>query len=303
MKIYLLAIIFCFAFTQTEINTIWGNCTIVNNGKSFSDDEIKKIILNKINKLQNLFDGINSYNSFSVIIDQNEYKTNNPHWKWALGITYHKPERIIIKDPSSSHISTKKFKMVMEHELNHIMVNRLKHSHTIPRWFKEGFALFYSGEISLNHKLEIANNIHKKEEFNLTKIETFNGFNRSRFHLAYAQSAVLALAINRLYGDDCLYAIYTNMLNGMTFEKAFYSSTSKSINQFNNIAYPYLKNKYKWFKLITLPNQLFAFFPLLLILGFVMRSIKNKKIKEKWALEEELEKIEYIQDEDDEYYN
>ena len=93
------------------------------------------------------------------------------------------------------------------------------------------------------------------------------------------------------------------MLNGMTFEKAFYSSTSKSINQFNDIAYPYLKNKYKWFKLITLPNQLFAFFPLLLILGFIMRSIKNKKIKEKWALEEELEEMEYIQDEDDEYYN
>ena len=65
--------------------------------------------------------------------------------------------------------------------------------------------------------------------------------------------------------------------------------------------YPYLKNKYKWFKLITLPNQLFAFFPLLLIIGFIMRSIRNKKIKKQWELEEEIEKLELMDiDEDDE---
>ena len=75
----------------------------------------------------------------------------------------------------------------------------------------------------------------------------------------------------------------------MTFEKAFYSSTSKSLTEFNNLLYPYLKNKYRWFKLITLPNQLFAFFPLLLIIGFILRSIKNKKIEERWKLEEEID--------------
>ena len=42
------------------------------------------------------------------------------------------------------------------------------------------------------------------------------------------------------------------------------------VNEFNELLYPYLESKYKWFKLITLPNQLFAFFPLLLIIGFTV---------------------------------
>ena len=174
------------------------------------------------------------------------------------------------------------------------MVNRLKQSNTIPRWFKEGFALFYSGEISLNHKLEVAKNIHRKEYFNLENLKSFHGFNKSRFNLAYAQSAVSVVGLNKLYGKNCLHNIYLNMLDGMTFDKAFYHSTSKSINEFNELLYPYLESKYKWFKLITLPNQLFAFFPHLLKIGFIMKSIHNKKIKKQWELEEKMEKLEFL---------
>ena len=180
------------------------------------------------------------------------------------------------------------------------MVNRLKQSSTIPRWFKEGFALFYSGEISLNHKLEIAKNIHKKEDFDLNNLEKFYGFDKSRFNLAYAQSAVFILALNKLYGENCLHSIYINMLDEMTFEEAFYTTTSKSTSEFNEILYPYLENKYRWFKLINLPNHLFAFFPLLLIIGFIMRSIRNKKIEKKWKIEEEIEMMESLETADNE---
>ena len=64
-----------------------------------------------------------------------------------------------MKDPSMSHITKNRFKVVLEHELNHIMVNRIDPNRTIPRWFKEGFAMFYSNEISLNHKLDVLNEI------------------------------------------------------------------------------------------------------------------------------------------------
>ena len=36
------------------------------------------------------------------------------------------------------------------------------------------------------------------------------------------------------------------MFNGMTFEKSFYSATSKSINEFSEILYPYIESKYRW---------------------------------------------------------
>ena len=39
---------------------------------------------------------------------------------------------IIVKDPAIAHISKMKFEMIVEHELNHLMVNRVKLQHTIP---------------------------------------------------------------------------------------------------------------------------------------------------------------------------
>ena len=301
MKSYYLSIfiIFNILLSNIDVDTPWGKCTIINNGTSFTNTEIEKILLNKINKLNNIFNSLDDQKSFNIIIDNNQFKTNNPHWKWALGITYNSPERIIIKDPASAHISKNRFKTVLEHELNHIMVNRIKEFRTIPRWFKEGFAMFYSNEISLNHRLKIARNIHIEEYFNLNNLNKFTGFSKTRFELAYAQSAIYVLAINKLFGENSLKNIYNNMYHGMNFEQAFYSSTSKSLSEFNDILYPHLKKKYKWFKLITLPNQMFAFFPLLLIIGFIMRSIRNKKIEEKWILEEEIERIESLKVDDE----
>ena len=45
-------------------------------------------------------------------------------------------------------------------------MNRLKVVHTVPRWFKEGFAMYYADEISLRHKLNVAEkSIYKKLRF------------------------------------------------------------------------------------------------------------------------------------------
>jgi len=294
MKNYYLFIIFLFSFcfNQTDINTPWGNCLLINNGLSFDNEKMETIILKKINNMHQKFGEIPFKNNFTIIIDNGGYQTKNVHWKWSLGITFKYPEKIIIKDPSFSHTTQKRFETVLEHELNHLLVNRIDVDHTIPRWFKEGFAMFHSNEISLNHKLEIARNLHNQNMFNLDAVKTFRGFSKKRFDLAYAQSAIYVLLFNDIYGEKALDNILFEIKNGLGFEDAFYASTSQSINEFEELLYPILKQKYWWFNLISLPNQLFAFFPLLLIIAFIIRSNNNNKIEKKWELEEELENLE-----------
>ena len=113
-----------------------------------------------------------------------------------------------------------------------------------------------------------------------------------KFDFAYAQSAIYVLAIQQLYGEQALYHIMQNINNGQSFKDAFYNSTLQTLEQFNELLYPHIKNKYWWFRLITLPNQIFSFLPLLLVIGFIMQSRKNKKIRKQWELEEELECLE-----------
>lgn len=288
---------------NTHCNTTWGNCIIINNEISYTNQEICDLVLNKTSKLNTAFGLSDKKNEFTLIIDNGESSKGHPHWEWSLGRTYRLPEKIIMKDPASAHISKRKFNIVLEHELNHVMVNRIDNKRTIPRWFKEGFAMFYSNEITLNHKLQVAQKIHIEELFNIYDLDNFSGFDKSRFNLAYAQSAIYVLSINQLYGDHTLHSILINMKNGKTFKQAFYETTGNSLTDFNLKIYKHIKTKYGWFKLIALPNQLFVFFPLLLVLGFIMRSVRNKKIEEKWKIEEELEQMELLKIEENEIKN
>ena len=60
----------------------------------------------------------------------------------------------------------------------------------------------------------------------------------------------------------------------------------------SNYSYETIKDYIFWYKLIGLPNSLFSLMPLLLVIGFYIKSKRNKKIKEQWELEEILEDLE-----------
>ena len=294
MKKILYIVAFNVLFASEQFDTPWGKCNLINNQNILSDSIVQKIVLIKINNLNYQFKQPVVKKKFSIIIDDGNTKITHKHWNWSLGITYFYPEKIIIKDPSFAHISLNRFEQVLLHELNHVMMNRADVYKSIPRWFKEGFAMYFADEISLNHKLKISNYLYHEELFNLELLNTFSHFDKHKFNLAYAQSAIYVLSIQQLFGDQTLYHIYDGLYNGNTFEISFYEATAKNVNEFNDLAYTFIKNKYKWYELITLPNQLFAFLPLLLIIGFILRSIKNKKIEEKWKIEEEIENSEFI---------
>ena len=295
MQKYILYTFFIFltyvSANEIIIDTSWGKCSLTNNSETISTNDLIPIINSAINTL-NLKYGTIPQKKFSIIITKDpSLLTNNKHWKWSSGITFKKPEKIILKDPSLSKISWINFKKVIHHELNHIMVNRFKYSSTIPRWFKEGFAMKTANEISIYHKLKIAANINNEELFNMSKYQIFKMNNKQEFTFAYALSAACITLLEKKFGEKTVLYIIQNLQQGQRFQDAFYNATNISIQDFNNMIYNYIKKNYFWFNLIKLPKNLFAIMPILLIIGFYLKSQKNKRIKEKWKLEEELEDI------------
>ena len=291
LKIITIYIFFTHIFCDT-FDTSWGKCTLLNHGGSFKNSDLISIIHNEIYQLENIY-GTIPHDFFSIsIINDNRLKISSNHWKWSLGITYNNPDRIIIKDPSLSKISKNKFVKVLKHELNHLMVNRYKYYFTIPRWFKEGFAMKYAEEISLNHKLSVAKNLYNQELFATDKYTSFKNFTRYEFNFAYALSGVYILVLEKMYGYNTIDLIIDNLKNGEKFTVAFYNATGKSLNHFKINSYETIKDYIFWYKLIGLPNSLFSLMPLLLVIGFYIKSKRNKKIKEQWELEEILEDLE-----------
>ena len=292
--LYYIIYIVCSSFifsNELSFNTLWGQCTLVNKS-SLSSNNIINTIEQEIQKMHQIYGSIRQ-NNFSIIIDSNQaISSRHPHWKWSLGITYKTPDKIVLKDPALSKISWRKFQQVIAHELNHIMLNRTQHYYTIPRWFKEGFAMKTADEISMYHKLKIASNTNNPILFNLADYSRFTDMNKQEFHFAYALSSASILLLEKIYGDHTCDRIVLNLIEGFSFQESFYNATGFEIENFYKIFYDEIKKNFFWFKFINLPKNLFAIMPLILVVGFYIKSYRNKKIIEQWKLEEELEDTE-----------
>ena len=60
-------VFFNFIFCNSEFPTMWGQCTLKNDEISIKNNELQKIIINKIEKLNQLYGPIKK-KQFSIII-------------------------------------------------------------------------------------------------------------------------------------------------------------------------------------------------------------------------------------------
>ena len=290
--LFIIVLNFNFIFCNFEFATPWGKCILQNDEKSINNQDLRSLIINKIKKLDKLYGPIKK-KSFSIIIypiQNHNLNINNNHWKWSLGITYYN-DKIIIKDMAYAHINQSKFIKVLEHELNHLMVNRLTKINNVPRWFKEGFAMHVANEQSIRHKFLVSQAILTDNLFLLNDLNQFKNLNKDEFHLAYAQSIVYIENLVDIYGSNILTRIISELKNKVDFHEALLICTSHNIYQIEEKLTQNIKNKYFLLRFINVPNILFSIMPLLLIIGFIIKSYKVKKIKKRWAVEEELEDL------------
>ena len=92
-----------------------------------------------------------------------------------------------------------------------------------------------------------------------------------------------------LYGEQAIQNIISYIKKDYSFDKAFNLSTLITIDNYSEYIYTNIYSRYRWFNLIKFPNFLLVLAPLLLIIIFIMKKIRNQKIIKKWELEEELE--------------
>ena len=83
------------------------------------------------------------------------------------------------------------------HEVVHVVLNRTYPRAGIPRWFHEGAAMTFSGEISLEEQASLSLAVFLGRLVPLDSIDRVNSFNQQRAQLAYAEShAVFLFLLN-----------------------------------------------------------------------------------------------------------
>ena len=281
-----------------EFQTDIGKCNLLfDKNHSKYEMEIVELIQSNIESLVQNYGQVKN-SSFEVYITNNHSKfkklTKGPVPEWGIGIAQQNPDRIVIQGTQLSNISYSRLNEVLKHEINHVFVQRSLNYHILPKWFIEGFASYWAGELTITKKILISSALWEKKEFALEGLKSFNSFNRVHANLAYAQSASAINALIYFYGEIILKSIIQNNAKYSNFDLLFFNITNENLLELTYKYETYLKQNYKWMFLLKSSNILFISLPIILVFGYLIKRRKNQIILARW---EEEEKIEFGEDE------
>ena len=297
MRFILFIFIFgTLAFSDT-FSTALGECTLEIYGGRVEDiQEIVQLLKDEsVILVEEL--GEVTLRTYSIYITSNMddfyEKSKGPVPEWGIAVAKLNPDRAILKSPGIANISFTRMKEVIIHELNHIYMFRIPNYYSMPSWFKEGMAMAGSNEFSLLHKIEISKAYWQNQTIPLQRLRNMSIHNKGKIKLAYGESAAAIEALQYYYGEDTPLNILDEMRNGKEFGEALESSINEEYIEFQIKFEIYLEENYNWVFLLRSAKYLYVIMPVILVLGFIYRTHRNKLKLKQWEIEEELENTEW----------
>ena len=276
---------------SNQFDTSLGKCSIIINNKNKSDLlSYQKLIQSESLKLISEY-GLIDKKPFQIIIPKTKqefFKIAKTAPEWGIAIAKSSENKIIIQPASIANISKNRFNEIIIHELNHLYMYRLIDSSFIPSWFLEGMAMKFSNEFSYTDKIEISKALWKQQIIPLDGLNNFNTKNKYVIKLAYAQAASAVNALEYYYGKQITHQIISLLKKKYTFWNALFKITGDDKIDFQEKYEFYISNYFLWIFLLNTSNMLFILFPFILILGYLIKKNKNKKIIQKWENEEQI---------------
>ena len=276
---------------SNQFETSLGKCSIIINNKNKSDLlSYQKLIQSESLKLISEY-GLIDKKPFQIIVPKTKqefFKIAKTAPEWGIAIAKSSENKIIIQPASIANISKNRFNEIIIHELNHLYMYRLIDSSFIPSWFLEGMAMKFSNEFSYTDKIEISKALWKQQIIPLDGLNNFNTKNKYVIKLAYAQAASAVNALEYYYGKQITHQIISLLKKKYTFWNALFKITGDDKIDFQEKYEFYISNYFLWIFLLNTSNMLFILFPFILILGYLIKKNKNKKIIQKWENEEQI---------------
>ena len=239
---------------------------------------------------------IKKYEKLSILNKKDFYaQAKGPVPEWGIAVAKRNPDRIIIQAPHVSGITFSRLLEVISHELNHVYLNRVKQSYSIPSWYKEGMAMRQADEFSMKHRIEISKAKWKNQLFYFNDLEGFNRVRKSNATLAYAQSAAMVYAMEYFYGDIIHASIIDAMQKGASFWEAIKKITGDNRIDVQINMEIFIEDNYNWMFLANASKSIFIILPFILVGGFLYKRQRNKRIINAWETEELLEQVDWEQ--------
>ncbi|MBN1154084.1 hypothetical protein JXB12_04105 [candidate division KSB1 bacterium] len=229
----------------------------------------------------------NSYDSYRKVVG-----INIP--LWSTGLALPQQNTIVIKTVAAEN----NYLTTAVHELTHLIVHQLTNREHIPRWLNEGLAVYFSNEKDFASSTSISKALISNSIVPLSDIDHVLEFNPSKAQLAYQESYVAVILLQKRYGMNRIRQILEKIGEGYTVDEAFTHSIGIDSWEFELSWFKYIKDKYKWHFWVEFEFYLWILILFLFIFGFMIIRRRNKLKLQQWEEEDELDYLpdDYLDD-------
>ncbi len=196
--------------------------------------------------------------------------------------------------PGSNTIVIKNPKFVIDYDTIHrVVLHEYIHSfvhyyfYNPPLWFNEGMAVYFSGDFGIDRELRfVYSYLLMRNPLALNQMKYDYPKNRSEWEFFYSKSA---LAVKYLYTKNINRFIYfwSRAHKQGDFYKTFRLSYLMSVKTFSKEFEKYCKTHFKLMIVLASSTVLWGLMPILLIIIFIKKKLKYRKIYKTEVIEDE----------------
>jgi hypothetical protein len=191
---------------------------------------------------------------------------------------------MVIKSPRWNSESS--FENSLVHELVHLVIHNYLGVRDLPRWMDEGLAIFYSGEQRWKTATALSKAISTNSLIPLSDIDYVLQYHQAKADLAYQQSYSAVHYMLRTYDIEAVRDILSDIRMGTPVQNAFFKATGSSLNEFEIEWQTHVRKTHKWMWFYEIDEFIWIIIFVLVVLAFVARTIRNRRIKRQWQEEQ-----------------
>lgn len=192
---------------------------------------------------------------------------------------------IFLKSPRYTN-DTKRIRVIVVHELSHVLMGKVIKRTVLPRWFDEGLAMYFSEEMEWESNIILARSLITRQIIPLNEIDDVLVFRRDKAALAYRESLAAIEYLVEKNGKEVLTRIILSMSNGESVETAIRQKTGMSFTRFEVEWLNYLRERYLGYALLDTRVLLSFSFVALLLLAWMKKQYQSRRKMTIWKSEE-----------------
>lgn len=177
---------------------------------------------------------------------------------------------------------------LVHHEVAHVLVSRAAGGRPLPRWFDEGVATVAARQWGMEDRARLALAVLGRGPRSTRELEEAFTAGDTSVTRAYALAAGLVRHLIQRHGQQVVADILTRVAGGETFERALYQASGRSLIQVEETFFLQEVFWNTWVPFLTSTTALWLAITLLALLAFRARRRRDARLREVWAMEDEL---------------